>query len=127
MLGEGPPAAGMEGDLFADPVEAPEHFLERVAADVEDAIAVAAEPFQLAPQVDAALRIDHHVHVGIAGLQRCDLTPRRPARQTLAAQVAEHEARGVLLQPGAMANDRLLAALEIEQRLEQAVAVDSLE
>src|SRR5579862_1251079 len=110
-------AGRMEGDVRADPLEAREHLLERFSPEVEDAITVASEPLHLAGEIAAALRVEHHVRVCMASLQRGDLPARGPARQPLAREIPQDEARGVLLPPGAMANGRLFPARSEERRV----------
>src|SRR6202521_4023536 len=107
-------AAGVEGDFAAQAMESPEQFLERGAAQVEHAVAVAAEPLELALEVGAALRIDHHVDAGIAVLEAGNLDSRRPARQALAGEVAKHEARRMLVAAFAPPDLGLLPAFERE-------------
>src|SRR5262252_10500741 len=111
----------MEVDVAANAVEAAEHFLERGPAEVEDAVAVAAQPLHLPREVRAALGVDHHVGIGVRRAQPGDAAPRGPARESFAGEVAQHEARRVSLAALAMPHARLGATLEVEERLEEAV------
>src|SRR5512141_124757 len=101
--------ARVEADVRADALEPREQLLDARGAQVEDAVSIAAEPLELAPQVRAALRIDHHPRLRMRRLQRGDLAARRPARQPRAAEVAQHEARGVPVAALAVADRRLEA------------------
>src|SRR5271154_344361 len=59
-------ASRMEGDVGTHALESREHLFQRLAAEVEDAVAIAPQPLHLAREVGAALRIEHHVRVRMA-------------------------------------------------------------
>src|SRR5262245_43022924 len=120
-------AARMEADVARDRAEAREKLRERGGAHVEYRVAVAAEPLDLAPELGAALGIEHHAHARMAAAKACELRRAGPARKTGPAEVPQHEARRMRRVALAMAHDGLLAAFEGEQRLEEAVAVDAFE
>src|SRR5438067_13403007 len=113
----------MESDLVRDRAEAGEQIAERGGSHVEDGVAIASEPLELAVQVRAALRVEHHAHARMALAQRRELACLRPARQAGAVEVAQHEARLMACVSLAVPQHRLLASLERDERLEGAVAV----
>src|SRR3954462_11939240 len=119
-------AVRMEVDLAAELLELRVQRLDGRGPRIEDRVAIAAEPLHLAREVRTALRVHHQVRAGMGRFERGHVAPRGRAREAPSLEVAQHEARGHAVAPFATAQPGRLAAFELEQRLEEAVAVHAL-